>query len=291
MQFLHALECPRECMMPNRSPAADTDANDAPRERVAPTVAQQLIAAPTVVLRSFRDILVPPACMSCQRPLASTDCLCASCWQTVTFISHPLCDRLGVPMPYDTGDVLISADAFANPPDYDRARAACIYDGVVRRLISGFKYHDRQEPRALFARWLITAGRDLLDDCDVIVPVPLHRLRLIARRFNQSALLAQAIGRETDQTVFYHVLRRHKRTPQQVGLTLHERKRNPRGAFEIKARDTHHIAGRRVLLIDDVLTTGATVNACARALKRAGATGVDVLTLAMSVDDGRDPLY
>ncbi|MEO1694585.1 MAG: ComF family protein [Pseudomonadota bacterium] len=282
--------------MPDRSQAADADIDNAPQRTGAPTMGQWLITAPTVVLRSFRDILVPPACMSCQRPLASTDCLCASCWQTVTFISHPLCDRLGVPMPYDTGpydtgDVLISAEAYANPPDYDRARAACIYDGVVRRLVSGFKYHDRQEPRALFARWLITAGRDLLGDCDVIVPVPLHRLRLIARRFNQSALLAQAIGRETGHPVRYQVLRRHKRTPQQVGLTLHERKRNPRGAFEIKARDTHHIAGRRVLLIDDVLTTGATVNACARALRRAGATGVDVLTLAMTVDDGRDPLY
>ncbi|MEO0729697.1 MAG: ComF family protein [Pseudomonadota bacterium] len=196
-----------------------------------------------------------------------------------------------MPMPYDPGGTIVSAAALANPPDFDRARSVCRYDGHARRLITGFKYNDRQEPRALLGRWMAMAGHDLIADCDVIIPVPLHRWRLISRRFNQSAELAREIARLTAKPIAYHVLARHRNTPQQAQLTSKERLKNPRGAFRVSKTHQAKLKGKRVLLVDDVMTTGATVNACARELKKAGASGVDVLTLAMALDDGREPEF
>lgn len=232
--------------------------------------------------RTLGDLLVPPACISCRTPLATDQDVCARCWREIHFIRPPLCDVLGIPLPFDPGGSVVSARAAATPPDYDRGRAVAEHTGTMRPLISAFKYSDRLEPRQVFGRWMELAGRDLLAAADLIVPVPMHRLRLWQRQYNQSAVLAKEISRLTGVPVRYAVLVRHKRTPQQVTLTAAERLRNPRGAFQVPKRQRHKIAGRRVLLIDDVLTTGATVNACARCLKAAGASGVDVLTLTIS---------
>lgn len=236
------------------------------------------------------DLVVPPVCLACRKPLAVHDALCAPCWRDVKFIRPPLCDRLGLPLPFDTGAPSVSARALADPPVYDRARAVAHFDGVVRDLIHRLKYGDRHDARRLFARWLCDAGKELLHDCELIVPVPLNRWRLLRRRFNQAALLATELENLTAIRCDPLALARPRRTPKQVGLTDVQRRRNMAGAFAVASGRAAAIEGRHVLLVDDVITTGATIAACARALKRAGATRVDALALALVTEDARiDP--
>ncbi len=226
-------------------------------------------------------MLLPPRCPSCRARVADPDNLCGACWREVHFIRAPLCDRLGIPLPFGTEDAIVSAAALADPPQYDRARAVARYDGRMRTLIHQFKFSDRGDLRVLFGRWLIAAGEPLLGDCDLVLPVPLHRRRLLSRRFNQSAMLAQEVGRLARRDVFTNGLRRVRRTRPQIGLSEDQRRANVRRAFRLTPSAEAAVAGRNVLLIDDVITTGATVNACARVLKRAGAKRVDVLALAI----------
>jgi ComF family protein len=180
--------------------------------------------------------------------------------------------------------------AIANPPTYQRARAAVRFDEVARSLVHALKYGDRLDLAPLMGRWMARAGRTLLADADALVPVPLHWRRLWARRFNQSALLALTIAQESGVTVAETALRRVKATPQQVGLSQAERTLNVQGAFRVPAQGQAAVAGRRLVLVDDVLTTGATTEACARALLRAGAQSVDVLVFARVVDAVRAPI-
>ncbi|MEO1264463.1 MAG: ComF family protein, partial [Pseudomonadota bacterium] len=219
-------------------------------------------------------------------PVAQSHALCGTCWRTVHFIRPPLCDRLGIPLSYDTGGTMVSARAIADPPDFTRARAAGLHIGALKTIIAQFKYHDRLDIEPLLARLMIGAGGDLIADADLIVPVPLHWRRLASRKYNQAAMLAQRIGREANTPVDVTALVRHKPTAQQVNLTLAQRLKNPRGAFRVARGRRPLIDGRRVLLIDDVLTTGATASACARALHAAGAADVDVL--AVSIARGED---
>jgi ComF family protein len=183
-------------------------------------------------------------------------------------------------MPFDAGAPMVSGAALQSPPDWDRARAVAQFGPVLRELIHKFKYNDRHDARRLFGSWLAGAGGELLADADVLVPVPLHRWRLLWRKFNQAAMLANEVGRQTGIPVDPFVVRRSKPTRPQVGLSEAARRRNLAGAFEVSKRAQTRLAGRKVLLVDDVITTGSTVGACARVLKRAGAARVDVLVLA-----------
>jgi ComF family protein len=197
-------------------------------------------------------------------------------------VRAPVCDVLGIPLPFDAGEGAVSAAAVAEPPDYDKARAVAGFSGSMRELVHHLKYGDRHEPRVLLGRWMTDAAVDLLPGIDVIVPVPLARWRLFRRHFNQAALLAGEIGRRTHVPVAPLALVRHRATPSQVGLTRAERRRNVAGAFSISPRRRTEVRDRNVLLVDDVITTGATVGACARVLKRAGAKRVDVIALALA---------
>jgi ComF family protein len=230
------------------------------------------------------DLIVPPLCLGCKVPLADQDALCAACWSDIDFIRAPLCDRLGIPLPYDAGEGAVSAAALARPPAYDRARAVARHDGIMRKLVHGLKYADRHDANRLFGRWMNSAAQPFRAETDLIVPVPLHRWRLWRRRFNQAAILASAIGRETGIPVAMGSLERRQQTQTQVGLSADQRRRNVQGAFAVSAKGVSSIAGRSILLVDDVLTTGATAEACARALRRAGAARVNVVALAMAVD-------
>ena len=232
-------------------------------------------------LAACADTIVPPCCLVCRAPLNAHHLLCAPCWREVHFIRQPLCDVLGMPLPFDTGERMVSAAALARPPAYDRARAVAHFSGSMRSLVHQFKYADRHDGRALLGRWLAEAGRDLLAGTDLVVPVPLTRWRLLSRRFNQAAILAQELSRQCNLTADPHLLRRTRFTKTQVGLTHDQRRRNVAGAFRVPDNRRHRLVGRNVVLVDDVITTGATVEACARALKRAGAGRVDVLALAM----------
>jgi len=237
-------------------------------------------------LRYLADLVLPPLCIACHDPLDRHNALCPRCWSGLRFIRAPLCDRLGIPLPYDAGDQPVSSTALRNPPLYERARAALAFDGVARDLVHAFKYADRHEAVPLFTRWMSDAGRTLIAEADMIAPVPLHPWRLVRRRFNQSAVLAGRLARAHGKPLMLG-LERVRHTKQQVGLAFGERRANVEGAFRVQPKRVAGLAGRRVLLIDDVITTGATVEACALALKEAGADAVDVLAVARVTDPER----
>ncbi len=234
---------------------------------------------------AISNLVVPPVCLGCRAALADHHALCPVCWRDIAFIRTPLCERIGIPLPFDTGGPSVSAAALADPPDYDRARAAAHYAGTARKLVHDFKYADRQEVRVLLGNWLTAAGSELLSDTHLILPVPMSRRRLFWRKFNQAAILAHELGRRTGVAVDTTSLRRRRATKPQVGLTRAQRRDNMDGAFAVLKRRRARIQGASILLIDDVITTGATANACARALKRAGAARVDVLAVCLVAGD------
>ena len=231
--------------------------------------------------RAALDLLFPPLCMMCRKPVGEPGALCPDCWKNVSFIDGPACTSCGLPFEFDAGADTRCATCLANPPAFDRACSVMRYDEFSKGPILALKRADRHDVVPAFARWLERAGRDLITDADVIVPVPLHPVRLWTRRFNQSALLAQALARRARKPYEPLALKRTRSTPSQGEMpSAKARRKNVRGAFRVEANRAAAVKARKVLLIDDVLTTGATVDACARALKRAGASKVAVLTLA-----------
>jgi ComF family protein len=235
------------------------------------------------------DVALPPLCPAC-RELVGDNGLCASCWSRLSLIAPPYCERLGIPFAYDPGPGVLSMQAIADPPAYYRARAAVRYDEIARTLVHALKYGDRLDLAPIAGRWMARAGRELLKDADALVPVPLHWRRLWARRFNQSALLAKAVSEIAGVPVAENAIKRIKATAQQVGLTQKERASNVQGAFRVPAEGKAEVGGRRLVLIDDVLTSGATADACARALLRAGARNVYVIVFARVVGEARAPI-
>jgi ComF family protein len=202
-------------------------------------------------------------------------------------IDDPVCEVLGTPFAYDQGRGAVSAAALANLPPWDRARAAVAFDTASRALVHGLKYHDIQEAGLLMSRMMARAGRVLLAEAEILVPVPLHRLRLWHRRFNQSGYLAQHLAVSLGKPWQSDLLTRVKATRPQVGLDSAMRRKNLKGAFRVAPEHRAVIAGRKILLIDDVLTTRATSGACAQALKQAGAARVGVLVFALVFEPAR----
>jgi ComF family protein len=235
------------------------------------------------------DVGLPQLCAACREPVDGIG-LCAGCWSKLSFIAPPYCERLGIPFTYDPGPGVLSMQAIADPPAYRRARAAVRYDEVARTLVHAFKYGDRLDLAPTMGRWMANAGTELLRETDAIVPVPLHWRRQWMRRFNQSALLAEVVSRASGVPATHLALKRIKATPQQVGLSQSARALNMQGAFRVPEAGKGEVAGRRLLLVDDVLTSGATMDACARALLRAGAAQVDALTFARVVTAHRNPI-
>ena len=224
--------------------------------------------------------LFPPVCPGCRRQVSEPGTLCGACWSGLRFFERPWCEVMGTPFSHDMGKGFLSAEAIANPPPFERARAAVAYAGVAREMAQALKYRDHTDLAPWMARWMLRAGAELVPDAEVIVPVPLHWLRTARRGFNQSAELARAIAAQTGRPFAPLAMRRVKNTRRQVGLGLRERQDNVRAAFKVPEDREIDVAGRRVLLVDDVYTTGATVAAATRALRKGGARAVDVLTFA-----------
>ena len=234
-------------------------------------------------------VALPQLCAACREPVVG-DGLCAACWSKLSFIAPPYCERLGIPFPFDPGPGTLSMEAIADPPPYGRARAAVCFDETARVLVHALKYADRLDLAPIMGRWMANAGRELTADADLLVPVPLHWRRQWQRRFNQSALLAEVIAKASGRRVSFAALKRVKATAQQVGLARTERAANVQGAFAVRPDARIEVAGRRLVLVDDVLTSGATIEACTRALLRAGAARVDVLVFARVVAPARVPI-
>ena len=260
------------------------------RRSLAAAGKRMLLAGGRAALRMILDTTLPPLCASCRAPLADAGGLCADCWAKVSFIAPPWCDRLGLPFPYDPGPGVLSMEAIADPPAYGRARAAVHFDEVARGLVHHLKYGDRLDLADTMGRWMARAGHELIEQADALVPVLLHWRRLWARRFNQAAVLAHAIAKARPIPVLCTSLKRSRATVQQVGLSRNERAGNVQGAFAVTDSGKAAITGKRIVLIDDVLTSGATAEACARALLRAGADNVDVLVFARVVAPARPPI-
>lgn len=234
-------------------------------------------------IRKIADALVPPACPICTAVLAADDGLCAECWGQLEFITAPVCRISGVPLSVDLGVDTISLPMRLNPPPYKMARAAFLYRGSAAALVKKLKFGDRPELAAFLASFMVAAGKDVLTANALLVPVPLHRRRLVWRRFNQAAELCRAVSAQTGNEVLWQAVSRVRPTRQQVGLTRAGRKRNLAGAFAVPDKMRPLIKGRRLVLVDDVLTTGATVEAVTKTLLRAGAAEVNVLTVARVV--------
>jgi ComF family protein len=236
------------------------------------------------IKRVAADTVLPPACLACRAPIGIAGGLCPACWSKAGFIERPYCERLGTPFPVDHGGELVSPAALADPPAYARSRAAARYSDVVRDLVHLMKYGDRMDLVPPLAGWMTRAGGELLADADLLVPVPLHWRRLWQRRFNQSSALAHVVAKRSGVEVDDHALVRARATQPQFGLPRERRAENVQGAFRVPPEKRSAVKGKKLVLIDDVLTTGATVDACAKALLRAGALRVDVLVLARVVE-------
>ncbi len=253
----------------------------------------EAVSARGLALAGFRwldaaalDLVFPPSCIACRRSVETGTGLCAACWRTMRFIERPFCERLGTPFDQDLGPGLLSPEAMANPPVYGRARAVARFEeGPARRLMHALKYGDRLDLARPLGTWMARAGAELLAEADLLVPVPLHRGRLWRRQFNQAAVLAREVSRVSGVAWDPMPLRRVKATASQVGMTRPQRVANVQGAFRVAPEHAAVVVGRRMLLVDDVLTTGSTLNAAARALLRAGAQGVDVLVFARVVTE------
>ena len=235
----------------------------------------------------FVDLIVPPKCLSCRVSVTQGASLCVTCWSKLNFLEHPVCDVMGTPFAYDQGEGALSAAALADPPPWDRARAAIVFDQNSKNLIHALKYKDHHEAALLMVRMMARVGRDLIAEADFIVPVPLHPTRLWKRRFNQAALLAKPIAFQSGKPYAADIILRKIATRQQVGLDHRARAKNVRKAFFVPPEKAMLIKDRTVLLVDDVRTTGATVAACAVALKQAGAARVYALSFALVLEPHR----
>lgn len=259
-----------------------------PTEAASAGLLRQMRSALGATLGRTLDFVVPPSCPICRTVVQDDGGLCGSCWRQVPWIEDPVCDRLGLPLAYDLGPGAVSAEALANPPQFDRLRAACTYEGVAPRLVHALKFSDQRHLAEAIGAMMARAGRHLIAEKDaVLVPVPLHPLRRMQRRYNQSALLARAIGSLTGVPVLHNAVKRVKRTRQQIALSRGERMRNLQGAFVVTPQGQSALAGKRVVLVDDVHTTGATLNALTQVVQNLPgpirSTGVDALVFSTAI--------
>lgn len=240
---------------------------------------------------AFVNTIYPPRCLACPDPTEAAHGLCAACWADTHFVAGSVaCTRCGVPLRGEAGGSDDSCErCLADPPGWDRGAAAVVYGGAGRRVVLALKHGDRLDLVRPLAGWMEVAGRELIEAADLIVPVPLHWRRLLKRRYNQSAELARHLARSAHKPLAVDVLTRCRATTPQERMSHIARAENQAGAFAVSARHRIVLDGANVLLIDDVLTTGATLTSCARALREAGAARVDVLVLArVAMGEARD---
>ena len=230
-------------------------------------------------LRFLLDILLPPRCLLCGKEIHSDNSLCAECFAKIDFISEPYCQKCGRPFPITVIGSYSCASCLQCKNPFRLCRAAVEYNDHSKKLILDFKFFDHIENKMLLARWLYIAGKDIFQaGADLIIPVPLHYTRMFKRKYNQSAVLSAALSNLCGIPADYKSLKKRHATMPQVSCSRKQRLKNVRNAFEVA--NPENIRGKRVVLIDDVFTTGSTLKECAKVLKKAGAKSVDALTVA-----------
>ncbi|WP_240035638.1 ComF family protein [Hwanghaeella grinnelliae] len=230
--------------------------------------------------RAGLDLLLPPRCPETGALISGAPGVSADAWRNLHFLAGPCCECCGLPFDIDLPGGTLCAACEASAPRYDRARAVLAYDEFSKSLLLNLKHGDRTDIAPLLGGWLRRAGDGLIRNADIVAPVPMHRSRLFRRRFNQAGLLAAGMTQGTGHRPALDLLERIRATPTQGHLSRLARSRNVRGAFAVRAKYRGQLDGKRVLLVDDVFTTGATVEECARVLRRAGVKFVDVITVA-----------
>jgi len=232
------------------------------------------------MLQEALRVLYPPHCLTCDAPVGEEGTLCPACWPDVPFIHGLSCDKCGMPLPGESAAAVHCDDCLVVARPWGHGRAVLLYAGGGRRLVLGLKHGDRHDIAAPAGRWLARAARPLLRADSVIAPVPLHWWRLFRRRYNQAALLSGAVARETGTAHIPDLLIRRRHTGSQDGRSRAQRFANMQDAIALRPARATRIEGRHVLLIDDVMTSGATLSAASEACFAAGADAVDVMVLA-----------
>ena len=233
-------------------------------------------------LQNIINLILPPRCLMCGKILADDNGLCEECFAKIKFISYPICYKCGAPLTAGSNTNHCAVCVSDNKNPFRFQRSMVYYDDNSRPLIVNFKFHDKTENSKFLARWLYSAGHDIWEQgADVLIPVPLHNARLRRRKYNQSALLCKDLSKFVNLPVDYTSLVRHKNTRPQVEFNGKERERNVKHAFKVCNKDA--IQNKRLVIIDDVMTTGSTIRECALELLKNGAQSVDVITIARVV--------
>jgi len=229
------------------------------------------------------DIIYPPHCISCGDSVSQNGTICAHCWGDINFITDPQCYICGFPFDFEALEGSVCAGCTKNPPRFAKARSVFLYDDASRKMITSFKYNDRIENRAAYARWMARVGADMIREADFIIPVPLHFFKLLIRKYNQAALLSHELAKIVDKKVLARAIIRKKYTKTQAAFSHKGRFKNIGGAFKINPKYQQILHGKKILLVDDVITTGATADECAKVLLKAGVERVELLTLAKTL--------
>ena len=231
----------------------------------------------------FINEIIPPRCISCKIITQDDTSFCSKCWEKIDFISNPQCHICSEPFELSVEKEVICPNCIKTRPLYNMARSALAYNENSRNMIIEFKYYNKTHTVDIFAKWMMINGQEVIENSDIIVPVPLHKMRILKRRYNQSALLANALGRLSKLPVRIDLLSRIKNTPPQSELSFNSRKNNVSNAFKTNKKKCADIEGKNICLVDDVMTTGATVESCARVMLEAGAKNVNVLTIGKTI--------
>ncbi len=251
---------------------------------------QNLIEFKRQLIKNGLNLLFPAQCVNCDEGVDQPGSFCAQCWSQLTFITDPRCVQCGYPFEYHTDDNMKCASCLTNPPSFDSGVSVIQYDAASKASILAFKHADRTDLAPAFARWLVTAGNEAITNDALICPVPLHKKRLQKRRYNQAALLAKEVAELTNSRYVPDVIQRIKNTPSQGNKNAKDRIKNVKNAFRLNSKWRQTIVGKHIILIDDVYTTGATLNACAACLKKAEVNKVSILTLSRVVRASKIPI-
>ena len=227
------------------------------------------------------DFILPLRCLICGKIMRTQGCICPECFENINFITRPYCQQCGTPLNGDTDDIEgLCCVACLNKKNYFRlCRSAVEYDNFSKKIILDFKFRDHLENKKLLAQWMFLAGKDIFDKgADLIIPVPLYFTRLFSRKYNQSAILARELSKLSKLPADYKTLKKKRNTLPQVQCNGDKRRTNVKNAFQVVNPDK--IKGKRIVLIDDVYTTGTTLRECSKVLLKAGAKSIDILTVA-----------